>query len=533
MEGRPYEVVPSNASLAARSDQFIEEAQGSARRADRLGPMTAILVGLIGLVALGTVLVVAVGESVSTRRRKALAWLALFSLATLPSTLLVQLIPGGIAGFVPYLLVVAASAAVIATAAWYLPRPYGPMLGMLAFMLGLILIDAMTGSHLHYNAVFGYSPTANSRLYGISNYSFGVVITSTILLATFIIVFARTEYAFALAMALLGFVLVVEGLPAWGSDVGGVLAGVPTFLLFVLLVRQRKIRARTLVLAIGATALAIAIFAGIDLMRPADERAHLGRLVERVERGRVRTAVRDRRAEVRRRVARVDAFAVGAGDPHRHRARGRTRPGRPEAADGVAREDPAAQRSVGHDLRRRVAGERAERLRRDRRWPRVLHALGRARLRGAGSDMNASTPAAVSTRIRVFVGCFLGIVVLFGAVGFEAWPLTAFRLFSVARDDTRTSWEARTVDADGRETAFDQQDLPLGYRLAEWPLTEFPSSSDATRAEVCRGIARGARDAGREVERRARVPGPRAHPPRDGEWVIDSEPELYYECEQP
>ena len=103
--------------------------------------------------------------------------------------------------------------------------------------------------------------------------------------------------------------------------------------------------------------------------------------------------------------------------------------------------------------------------------------------------MNASTPAAVSTRIRVFVGCFLGIVVLFGAVGFEAWPLTAFRLFSVARDDTRTSWEARTVDADGRETAFDQQDLPLGYRLAEWPLTEFPSSSDATRAEVCRGIA--------------------------------------------
>ena len=156
------------------------------------------------------------------------------------------------------------------------------MLGMLAFMLGLILIDAMTGSHLHYNAVFGYSPTANSRLYGISNYSFGVVITSTILLATFIIVFARTRYAFALAMALLGFVLVVEGLPAWGSDVGGVLAGVPTFLLFVLLVRQRKIRARTLVLAIGATALAIAIFAGIDLMRPADERAHLGRLVERV-----------------------------------------------------------------------------------------------------------------------------------------------------------------------------------------------------------------------------------------------------------
>jgi hypothetical protein len=283
MEGRPYEIVPSSASLSARSDQFIEEAEGSARRAERLAPMTAILVGLIAIVVLATVLVVAVGESVSSRRRKGLAWVALFSLATLPSTLLVQLIPGGIAGFGVYLLVVAASAAVIATAAWYLPRPYGPMIGMLAFMLGVILVDAMTGSHMHYNAVFGYSPTANSRLYGISNYSFGVVLTSTILLATFIIVFARTRFAFALAMALMGFVLVVEGLPAWGSDVGGVLAGVPTFLLFVLLVRQRKIRVRTLVLAVVVTAIAIAVFAGIDLMRPATERAHLGRLVERVD----------------------------------------------------------------------------------------------------------------------------------------------------------------------------------------------------------------------------------------------------------
>jgi hypothetical protein len=148
--------------------------------------------------------------------------------------------------------------------------------------------------------------------------------------------------------------------------------------------------------------------------------------------------------------------------------------------------------------------------------------------------MNAATTnETIPKRIRVFVACFLGIVVLFGAVGFEAWPLTAFRLFSVARDDTRTSWEARTVDAAGRETAFDQQDLPLGYRLAEWPLTEFPSSSDATRDDVCRGIARGARDAGREVAS-VRVYRVREHIRRaDGEWVIDAEPDLYYECEQP
>jgi hypothetical protein len=146
----------------------------------------------------------------------------------------------------------------------------------------------MTGSRLHFNAVFGYSPTANSRLYGISNYSYGAVLTATILLATFIVVFVRSRYAFAGALALMGFVLIVEGLPAWGADVGGILASVPVFLLLAVLLRQRRVRPRTVVIAAVATAVAIAIFAGIDLMRPSPERAHLGRLVERVSEDGVR-----------------------------------------------------------------------------------------------------------------------------------------------------------------------------------------------------------------------------------------------------
>jgi hypothetical protein len=140
-------------------------------------------------------------------------------------------------------------------------------------------------------------------------------------------------------------------------------------------------------------------------------------------------------------------------------------------------------------------------------------------------------PTALSPRIKWFVGTFLGVVMLFGFAGLEAWPLTAFRLFSVARDDTRTSWEARTVDRAGDETSFDQQDLPLGYRLAEWPLSEFPGSSDATRAAVCRGIAEGARDAGREVAA-VRVYRLRERIDRvDGDWEVTTNPELYHECE--
>ena len=126
---------------------------------------------------------------------------------------------------------------------------------------------------------------------------------------------------------------------------------------------------------------------------------------------------------------------------------------------------------------------------------------------------------------------FLGVVVLFGLTGLELWPLTAFRLFSVARDDTRTSWEATTVDAEGRETPLRQDQLPLGYRLAEWPLTEFPGSGDGTRQAVCEGIARGARDDGRDVVQ-VRVYRVREQIRREAdEWVVDADPELYHECE--
>jgi hypothetical protein len=283
MEGRPFEVVADSASLASRTDHMIDDARGAARRSERLFPMTAMLVILLGIVVLATIVVVADPAGATPRRRHTVAALALFALAALPATLFVQLVPGHLGGLFQYTLLVAAIAAVLTAFVWFVrPRPYGPLVAMLSVMLAVILLDAMTGSHLQYNAVFGYSPTSNSRIYGISNYSFGQVVAASLLLATSILTFVRSKHAFACACALLGFVLIVEGMPAWGSDVGGILAGVPTFLLFVYLIRRGKIRARTIVVAGVITLAAIGLFAGIDLARPEDERAHLGRLVERV-----------------------------------------------------------------------------------------------------------------------------------------------------------------------------------------------------------------------------------------------------------
>ncbi len=131
---------------------------------------------------------------------------------------------------------------------------------------------------------------------------------------------------------------------------------------------------------------------------------------------------------------------------------------------------------------------------------------------------------------RTFVVSFLAVIVIVAFAGFEAWPFTAFRLFSAARGTERTSYEAVTVDAHGVETPLRQESLAFGYRLAEWPMAELADDSQATRIAVCDGLADGARSVERDVanvlvlkvrERLRRV---------DGAWQIERAPAVLVDC---
>jgi hypothetical protein len=80
----------------------------------------------------------------------------------------------------------------------------------------------------------------------------------------------------------MGAVLVVLGLPVWGSDVGGVLAFTPTVLVFAALLYHFRLRLRTLVIGALITIATVTLFGLADLARPPEQRAHLGRLFERI-----------------------------------------------------------------------------------------------------------------------------------------------------------------------------------------------------------------------------------------------------------
>ena len=70
-----------------------------------------------------------------------------------------------------------------------------------------------------------------------------------------------------------------------GSDVGGVLTLVPVFGLLAYVLSGRRVSWRTLAVAAVATVVAVAVVAGIDLLRPPEARTHLGKFVAEIGSG--------------------------------------------------------------------------------------------------------------------------------------------------------------------------------------------------------------------------------------------------------
>ena len=282
MEGRPAEAVASSASLEQRVDHLVSLNEASRFRERLLFPTTLAVVVVLGMLCAASVVVIARGGA--GRARAVLAFVALADLAVLPMSFVARAFPLedlGAGFYWGFLVATSVVVAVVATAAGR-GRGRGALVGVLALVLVVPLADAMTGSHLSLSSAFGYSPTGNSRLYGISNYAFGMVAASSCLLAAFVAGRWASARGRAAAVGLLAAVLLVIGMPLWGSDVGGIIAFTPTVLVFAALITGYRLRLRTVVVGLLVTGAAVTAFGLVDLARPEGQRAHLGRLFERV-----------------------------------------------------------------------------------------------------------------------------------------------------------------------------------------------------------------------------------------------------------
>ena len=184
------------------------------------------------------------------------------------------------AGFVGLLLAI--DIVLVVSASLIVSAPLDRLLVLTALTFATLAVDLMTGSRLQLNTVLGYSPIVAGRFAGAGNIAFAILGVSTVLTGALLLnrwPGRRTLWAVG---GLFALAVLVDGAPAFGSDVGGVLALVPALLITWLLLSGRRPSVRVVIIGFAAAVAILGLFVAIDLSGPPESRTHLGRLVEDV-----------------------------------------------------------------------------------------------------------------------------------------------------------------------------------------------------------------------------------------------------------
>jgi hypothetical protein len=202
-------------------------------------------------------------------------------LGALPATFFSAV--AGIDTMVGYVALLVAGGVVVAALATAAERRW-PRTGAIVSVgavVALIGIDVLVGAPLQLNTVFGYSVAVAGRFAGVGNLAFALLGSGALVLAALVAErFGRRGRL--VAVAILVVVLLVDGLPILGADVGGVLSTVPAFGLAALVLLGRRIGIREMVGSAVAAFVVLLAVAFLDLARPAADQTHLARLAQHV-----------------------------------------------------------------------------------------------------------------------------------------------------------------------------------------------------------------------------------------------------------
>jgi hypothetical protein len=133
----------------------------------------------------------------------------------------------------------------------------------------------------------------------------------------------------------------------------------------------------------------------------------------------------------------------------------------------------------------------------------------------------------VITRVqRVWIGGLLVLLLIPGLIGFDVWPLTGWRLFSLSRDGDQNEWALEALTPAGIELV-DLEDLPLAFRNAAWPLDHALHASAARKHEICEALVEGVLHA---VPEATAVMVVRLHRHMDHDGDVTDTPEEWVTC---
>ncbi|SKC56341.1 hypothetical protein SAMN04324258_1645 [Krasilnikoviella flava] len=187
------------------------------------------------------------------------------------------------------------AALVAALVAWFARRLLPPSPWRLATSLAgvtwlVVTVDGLTGTTLQQGSLLGPAPSLGARFYGFSNTVFAVYAVVGLVLAAGLAAAVRARGGSPAragwTAAAVGLVTVlVDGLPPFGADFGGILALVPGFAVLALGVAGVRITGRRMLLVAAGTVLVVAVVSVVDWLLPGPG-SHLGGFVESVVEGR-------------------------------------------------------------------------------------------------------------------------------------------------------------------------------------------------------------------------------------------------------
>jgi hypothetical protein len=170
-------------------------------------------------------------------------------------------------------------AAVVAYAVSQLrAHPLDPVLALCTLTAATLVADLATGAHLQYGSFFGYAPTTAPRFTGIGNASFALLGGATVVICTALVArSADRSLALWVGGAVAAVVVIADGAPWMGADVGGILTLVPVLCLLFWSLSGRRVRWHTIGLALLAAAAVLGVAVAVESLRDPGQRTHIGR----------------------------------------------------------------------------------------------------------------------------------------------------------------------------------------------------------------------------------------------------------------
>ena len=194
------------------------------------------------------------------------------------ATYLAGALPADRLGVPGYIAVLVTMTVAIVAAAAFVDDLLDRVLVVTALTTLVIAADVMTGARLQINTIFGYSPIVAGRFAGIGNVAYAVLGVAALLTVALVAERTRASRPAVLGgAALLLLIVVVDGAPQFGSDVGGVLSLVPAFAITLLLLMGKRPRPVTIAAIAGAVLVLLGLFLVADLARPPSRQTHLAR----------------------------------------------------------------------------------------------------------------------------------------------------------------------------------------------------------------------------------------------------------------